>query len=74
MSTDVCRSGHDRRHGDRLVRLDAARDNGQLGEGRCIDAFDEDIENAAARQSDGECIVIADAVALQRRRGSASTS
>ena len=53
--------------GDRFVPVDGLLDLAQLGERLARDRLDEDVEDAAAGQPDGERVVVADAVAPQRR-------
>ena len=54
-----------RRHRDRTMQGDGVRDRGQLREGGTRHRLGEDVDDSAARQADGEGVVVGDAVALQ---------
>ena len=54
-------------HGDGTAGSDVVGDLTELGEGDAVDLLDVHVEDAAAGQSDGERVVVADAVALEHR-------
>jgi hypothetical protein len=59
--------GDDGRDGDRLARVDRRGDLAELGERLAVDHLDEHVEDAAAREPDGERVLVADAVPLKHR-------
>ena len=61
-------AGDDGGERDRLAGGDGRCEGSEIGKIPAGDRFDEDIDDPAAGQPDGECIVVGDAVALQERR------
>ena len=57
----------DRGDGHRAAGRDVVGDGAELGEGLPRDRLDEDVEDAAAREPDGEGVVVGDAVPLEHR-------
>ena len=53
--------------GDWPTGSDVGGDVLELGEGLLVDAFDEDVDDPAARQADGEGVVVGHAVPLEHR-------
>ena len=67
VTTDEVRPPHDGCHGDRLARLDAGLNAVELGPRGVVHPFDEHFQYAAAGESDGESVVVADPVGLEPR-------
>ena len=69
MPADLFReAGDDGGERDRFAGGDRRCEGAEIGKTPAGDRFDEDIDDPAAGQPDGECIVVGDAVALQERR------